>query len=156
MRYKNFFLTFMTICLFAGNAIAQPPVEDRVAVLITGWCMPAGYNFDYAWTTSDYPRIGDKTEVEGQSCKIGHLGDFPYQSHISMIPWAITFLTPGYEDFFDYHGIYTYNETLDVYEHPNPDVPDVNAADIPAGTPITPLVKCCERGTGVSAGSKNR
>lgn len=146
MRYKNFFLTFIAICLFAGNAIAQPPVEDRVAVLITGWCMPAGYNFDYAWTTSDYPRIGDKNEFEGQPCKIGHLGEFPYQSHISMIPWAITFLTPGYELYFDYHGIYTYNETLDVYEHPNPAVPDVNAADIPAGTPITPLVQVLRGG----------
>ena len=81
--------------------------QDKIAVLITGWGMPVGYNLDYAWTTSDYPRIGDITEYEGQPCKIGHVGDLPYQSHINMIPWAITYPCPG-EDalFYDYHGIY--------------------------------------------------
>ena len=87
-------------------AQASYAATDKVAVLITGWGIPVGYNFDYAWTTSDYPRIGDKTETENQACKIGHVGEFPYQSHINMIPWAITYKTPGNEAMYDYHGIY--------------------------------------------------
>lgn len=91
----------VVMCAQASNA-----ATDKIAVLITGWGNPVGYNFDYAWTTSDYPRIGDKTETENQACKIGHVGEFPYQSHINMIPWAITYKTPGNEAMYDYHGIY--------------------------------------------------
>lgn len=102
MRKKTVFL-FVLFTLLAGRAHAA---DDTIAVLITGWGMPVGYNFDYAWTTSDYPRIGDKTDYEGQPCKIGHMGIFPYASHINMIPWAITYKTEGMEVYFDYHGIY--------------------------------------------------
>jgi hypothetical protein len=112
---------------------------DKVAVLITGWGMPVGYNFDYAWTTSDYPRIGDRTDYEGQECKIGHVGEYPYQSHINMIPWAITYETEGMEDFFDYHGIYIYNADNDSFRSPNPAITSVDNASIPDGVPITPM-----------------
>ena len=142
MKLRNMCLAVLIACLFPLHAAAQPTaVEDKVAVLITGWCMSAGYSYDYAWTTSDYPRIGDRTEYEGQPCKIGHPGEFPYQSHINMIPWAITYLTEGNEAIFDSYGIYSYNEALNLYEHPNPAVADISAENIPPGIPITPLVE---------------
>jgi len=46
----------------AGTSYAG---QEKIAVLITGWGIPVGYNFDYAWTTSD------TTEYEGQECTIG-------------------------------------------------------------------------------------
>ena len=67
-------------------------------MLITGWGMPAGYNFGYAGQALT-SQIGDKTESEGQPCKIGHVGEFPYQSHMT-IPWSILFKTAGNENFY--------------------------------------------------------
>ena len=132
------FCLLAVICTQASYA-----ATDKVAVLITGWGMPVGYNFDYAWTTSDYPRIGDKTDPENPNdpCKIGHVGELPYQSHINMIPWAITYETEGMEEFFDYHGIYIYNADNDSFRSPNPAIASVDNASIPDGVPRTPLSK---------------
>ena len=148
MQNRSTLKSLFLLALFVAVLFHLPSCDDdgipnseKVAVLITGWGMPQGYNFHYAWTTSDYPRIGDRTEEEGDPCKIGHVGEFPYQSHVSMIPWPITFEVEGWEDFYDYHGVYWYDEASNTYLHINSDVPSVPAADIPAGTPITPAVE---------------
>ena len=107
MKAKKAYLLLTIMLLVPCISMAQStPVEDKIAVLITGWGMPAGFSFGYAWTSPDKAQIGDKTDYEGQPCKFGHVGTFPYQSHINMIPWAITFQTEGSELFYDYHGIY--------------------------------------------------
>jgi hypothetical protein len=127
------------LCFWDASARAQTPVEEKVGVLLTGWGMPAGYNFSYAFTSGDYARIGDRTEYEGQPCKIGHVGTFPYLSHIYMIPWAITFPAAGYELFYDSYGIYQYDSDNDTYVSPIPGIPPVAASSIPTGTPVIPL-----------------
>ena len=114
-------MLFIAAMVFLPNATkAQTPVEDKVAVLITGWGMPSGYNFNYSYYGSIYPRCGDLTDYEGQPCKIGHVGEFPYMAHINLIPWAICFQTPGQleELFWDSHGIYRLESG--VYVSPNP------------------------------------
>ena len=88
MKVKKLCLLLSVILLGPCAAMAQ--TTDKIAVLITGWGMPAGFSFGYAWTSPDKAQIGDKTEYEGQPCKFGHVGTFPYQSHINMIQWAIT------------------------------------------------------------------
>ncbi len=143
----NDFLRTLVFCLSFFLSLSVPglsaaasdnaSVDDTIAVLITGWGMPAAYNFDYAWTSSDYPRIGDLTEYEGQPCKIGHVGEYPYASHIGMIPFGITFLVEEDKLFFDFHGIYYFEN--DEYVHPHPDVASLSPAEIPDGTPVTPL-----------------
>ena len=93
MRSKSkMYLVFAIIILcLPCSVFAQTPVSEKVGVLITGWGMPAGYNFGYAWASPDLAQIGDKTDVAGDPCKIGHVGTFPYQSHVNFIPWAILF-----------------------------------------------------------------
>jgi len=144
----SFYLIMIVVFVSLSTEViqAQTPVEDKIGVLITGWGMSSGYNHHYAWTSSDYPRIGgDITEVEGEPCKIGHVGEFPYQSHIGMIPWAVTFLTEGMEEFYDYTGIYIFEDGI--YKSPSPEhYPDVTLAEIPLNTPITPLVDVVSRG----------
>ena len=94
------------VCLLPFNTMANTTtVEDKIAVLITNWGMPAGYSFDYSVHSSEYDRCGDRTEYEGQPCKIGHVGEFPYQAHFNIIPWAICFETPDYEFLYDNSGI---------------------------------------------------
>ena len=129
------FLTFLPL-----TTIADTPVEEKVGVLITGWGMPSGYSFEYSWNSSQYARCGDITEYEGQPCKIGHVGEFPYQSHFNMIPFAICFEQPepARKLLWDSLGIYILKDGK--YVSPNPDIPDVLPGDIPPGIPITPLV----------------
>jgi hypothetical protein len=131
---------FAGVLLLAPTLFAQP-VEDKVAVLITGWGMPSGYNFNYSYYGSVYPRCGDLTEFEGQPCKFNHVGEFPYQAHINIIPFAICFEQPepARKLVWDNHGIYTLEDGT--YVSPNPDIPSLLPGDIPGGIPITPLVE---------------
>lgn len=132
-----FFTAIIAVLAPCLSTAEETPTQEKIGVLITGWGMPAGYNEGYAFHGSDLARIGDRTEYIGQSCKIGHVGEFPYQSHINMIPWAVTFLTEEWEEYYDYHGIYKLENGM--YVSPIADIPSVNPADIPAETPITPL-----------------
>ncbi|MCX5904935.1 MAG: hypothetical protein NTV89_16020 [Proteobacteria bacterium] len=145
MKANKLYLLLTIMLLVPCVSMAQStPVKDKVAVLITGWGMPAGYNFGYAWTSPDLAQVGDKTEYEGQPCKIGHVGEFPYQSHMNFIPWSILFKTAGNEQFYDYYGVYKLENGT--YVSPNPDIPPVNPADIPEGIPVTPLKDVTESG----------
>ena len=102
MKAIKIYMLLTIMLLVPCISMAQStPVKDKVAVLITSWGMPAGYNFGYAWASPDLAQIGDKTESEGQPCKIGHVGEFPYQSHVNFIPWSILFKTAGNENFYD-------------------------------------------------------
>ena len=140
MKTFVFFLGIISILLVPYTTMAQgTPVEEKVAVLVTGWGMPAGYSFDYSWYSSEYARCGDKTEYEGQSCQFGHIGEFPYQAHMNIIPWSICFETPGHESLYDNSGIYILEDG--VYVSPNPAIPSVLPGDIPPGVPITPLAE---------------
>jgi len=135
MRLK---ISIVFICALLFPCVVHAQETEKVGVLITGWGMPAGYNHGYAWASPDHAQIGDKTEYEGQPCKFGHVGDFPYQSHINMIPWAITFKTDGSEDLWDYHGIYKLENDVYVNSSGDPQY-DVLPGQIPPGIPITAL-----------------
>jgi len=145
MKANKLYLLLTIMLLVPCISMAQStPVKDKVAVLITSWGMPAGYNFGYAWASPDLAQIGDKTESEGQPCKIGHVGEFPYLSHMNFIPWSILFKTAGNENFYDSYGVYKLENGQ--YVSPNPDIPPVSPADIAEGIPITPLKDVTESG----------
>ena len=150
MRSKSkMYLVFAIIILcLPCSVFAQTPVSEKVGVLITGWGMPAGYNFGYAWASPDLAQIGDKTDVAGDPCKIGHVGTFPYQSHVNFIPWAILFhvsTDPTWSPFFDYYGIYKLENGVYVNASQNPAY-NVLPSEIPPGIPITPLKDATESG----------
>ena len=131
-------LLMIMMLLLPLPSVAQTPVGEKVGVLITGWGMPSGYSLEYSWNSSRIARCGDITEYEGQPCKIGHVGTFPYQSHFNMIPWSICYSTPPNEFLWDSTGIYILKGGK--YVSPNPAIPAVLPGDIPPGVPITPLV----------------
>lgn len=142
----------LTLTLVVGALLLVLPCgavvqsEDKVAVLITDWGMPAGFNFEYAWRSHDAARVGDRTEYEGQPCKIGHVGAFPYEAHMGLVPWGLAFQEPGRELVFDSSGIY---ELVDgVYVSPNPDIPSLLPEDIPSDVPIVPVSELISAMTG--------
>jgi hypothetical protein len=69
------------------------------------------------------------------------VGEFPYQAHINIIPFAICFEQPepNRKVVWDNHGIYKLENGI--YVSPNPEIPSVLPADIPGEIPITPLVE---------------
>jgi hypothetical protein len=134
------------LLLIPTTTLGQTPLEEKVAVLITDWGMPAGYNFEYAWRAHDAARVGDLTEYEGQPCKIGHVGEFPYEAHMGLVPWGLANEVPGFEIFFDSSGIYRLEGG--VYMGIHPDMPSLTPGEIPVGAPITPVVELISAMTG--------
>jgi hypothetical protein len=108
MGMKKFFSlgATITLLLFWTTMANSTPVKDKVAVLILSWGAPAGACLDYAWQSHQTCRIGDRTLYPGQSCKFGHVGEFPYQIHIGILPWALTCLWPGNQYVYDSSGTY--------------------------------------------------
>ena len=137
--------------LLSYNLFAQPTsIDDKIAMLITGWGMSSNYNFEYAWRSHDYPRIGDRTEYEGQPCKIGHIGEFPYESHINFIPFSILFEMEGRELLFDSYGVYEYDSVNNLYVSscPDADAPSLSPDQIPEDIPIVPMGEVVSTSTG--------
>jgi len=127
------------LLLLPSSAGAKTPVSEKVAVLITGWGMPAGYNFEYSWNSHTEARVGDRTHYPGELCKIGHVGEFPYQTHVGILPWGLTTVWPGGANIFDTSGIYKL--VNGAYVSVNPDLPSLTPSLIPAGIPVIPLVE---------------
>lgn len=127
-------LFIMVVCSQEIVFATQTPVEEKVAVLITSWGMPAAYNFGYAKDRG--LNASDKTTI-GFPCDIGHVGTMPYQAHLNITPWRVVFKTPGFEIFWDNSGIYEYKNGM--YVSPFPEIPPVDPAAIPPGIPVTPL-----------------
>jgi hypothetical protein len=145
----NFFLGIISMILVPYTLMAQDgPNEEKIAVLITGWGMSSNYNFAYAWRSHDYPRIGDRTEHEGQPCKIGHSGEFPYESHLNFIPFSILFETEGRELLFDSYGVYEYDSLNKLYVSSCPDAPSLSPDQIPQDIPIVPMGEVVSSSTG--------
>jgi len=138
--HKKYFLPIIAV-LVTLIAACPKPVAEKVAVLLLSWGAPAGYCPDYAWNSHQTARIGDVTEYEGQPCKFGHVGEFPYEIHIGMLPWQICFEEPGYELFYDRTGIYKWVEDGAYYESIDPDASPVTPDMIPAEVPLTPAVE---------------
>jgi len=148
MGMKKFFSlgATITLLLFWTTMANSTPVKDRVAVLILSWGAPAGACLDYAWQSHQTCRIGDRTLYPGQPCKFGHVGEFPYQIHIGILPWALTCLWPGNQYVYDSSG--TYKLVDGVYVGVHPDIPSLTPALIPAGIPIIPAVEVKDPMTG--------
>ena len=156
MMKKKTMCNFLCIALMLGMTILwsfhaetfakETPVEEKVAVLITAWGLTEGYSFGYPWNLS-MQSIGDKTEYPGQPCKAEfHLGPFPYQSHMSIQPFALLHKVPfpPFSNFFDAYGMY---QLVDgVYYSIHPDADPVLPEDIPPGTPIVPLIQVMSGG----------
>jgi hypothetical protein len=111
--------------------------HDKVAVLLTAWGQPARYVFEYSWYNHLWCRDGDKTLYPGQPCKIGHVGKFPQESHLGIMPWGLNNPYPGAMSVYDGYGIYKLED--DVFMSINPYHPSLTPAMIPAGTSIVPV-----------------
>jgi hypothetical protein len=122
------------VCSVYRSFATQTPLEDKVAVLITSWGMPAGYNFGYAMDRGF--QASDKT-TPGFPCDIGHVGTMPYQAHLNITPWRTVFKTTGQELFWDSSGLYQYIDGM--YVSPIAGIPPVDPLTITALKNVTTM-----------------
>ncbi len=96
-----------------GGDGAEVPVEDKIAVLVTDWGTPDGYDFNYYVNIGKRSRIGEAATSQDQPCTENFVGVWPYLSQFGVFPYIIAFNTPGYESGYDSYGIYrlTDNQT---------------------------------------------
>jgi hypothetical protein len=79
---------------------------ERVAVLITGWGEPRGWDADFRRAISGVARIGELTRYPGQACTDGHVGRWPFASQIGLLPHAVAYKVPFLGGAWDSLGVY--------------------------------------------------
>lgn len=92
----------------------QTPVEntnaEKVAVVITGWGEPRGWDYDFRLAISGDARVGEATRYPGQACTQMHVGRWPFASQIGLLPHAVAFKLPVLGAAFDSMGVYRLSE----------------------------------------------
>ena len=106
-------LYFMMVLITAGLLAAGPtgcdrpvPVEERVAILVTDWGSPDGFDEGYysqiGYRGSRGPAADPDVPPEEQSCIETYVGIWPYLSAMGIMPHAVSY----YPSINDTSGIY--------------------------------------------------
>lgn len=92
-------------CASLASAAGLAAPDDKVAVLVTQWGEAEG--FDHVYRRDVTARTyGERTESPGQPCTDMHVGTFPFQSQLGMLPYALAFPVKGLEGAYDSLGFY--------------------------------------------------
>ena len=89
--------------------------NDKVAVIVTDWGQPEGFSESYYQGIAQRSRIGIASTSEGEKCTENFVGEFPYRSSMGSYPHVSSFLTNGFEEYFDNYGMYRFDATQDLY-----------------------------------------
>lgn len=101
-----------------GYTDKTPPYNanaDKVAVLITGWGEPKGWDFDFRLAISGDARIGEVTRYPGEACTDMHVGRWPFASQIGLLPHAVAYELPILGAAWDSMGVYRLSEDASSY-----------------------------------------
>lgn len=99
----------------AGPAAAAAPADEKIAVLVTDWGTPDGYDFNYYVNIGRRSRIGEAAASQDEPCTENFVGVWPYRSQFGVFPYIIAFETPGYEAGYDGYGIYRLSDDETVF-----------------------------------------
>lgn len=108
----------LVVCAAAPTLAQTPP--EKIGVLVTDWGSVRGISREYSDYVVYRSVVGDKTNAPGEPCTENHVGTYPYQSEKGLLPFVVSYQTPGYERFWDSSGIWrlsadgkTYTALLD-------------------------------------------
>lgn len=91
--------------LLSCIAVAERAPADRVAVLITDWTEPEG--FDDLYRKEVVKRsFGSRAESADEPCTENFVGKLPTRVQMGLVPTAVGFKTPGLEGVYDSMGLY--------------------------------------------------
>jgi hypothetical protein len=89
----------------AEGAPAADPNSDRIAVLITDWAEPEG--FDPLYRREVVKRsFGARASAPNAPCTQNFFGTFPFRVQLGLTPFAVGFAAPGLEGVHDSIGLY--------------------------------------------------
>ncbi len=117
-----------------GYPDRTPPANgnaDKVAVVITGWGEPKGWDFDYRLAISGDARIGEATRYPGQACTEMHVGRWPFASQIGLLPHAVAYKLPVLGAAWDSIGVYRLSEDGQEYISIIDETVRLAVADVP-------------------------
>lgn len=88
---------------------------DKVAVIVTDWGQPEGFSDSYYQGIAQRSRIGIQATSANQACTENFVGDYPYRSSMGSYPHVSSFLTKGFEQYYDNYGMYRFDLDNNLY-----------------------------------------
>jgi hypothetical protein len=135
----------LALLLGCGYTDQTPPVNEnseKVAVVITGWGEPKGWDFDFRLAISGDARIGEPTLYPGQACTEMHAGRWPFASQIGLLPHAVAYKLPILSGAWDSMGVYRLSEDGREYISIIDDSVRLAVTEVPdAAGIVTPMVE---------------
>lgn len=101
-------LISLAMILWLASGCATAPVgapHERVAVLITQWGEPEGFDETYRRRVTERT-YGDLSTSVNDPCTANHVGTIPFASHLGMLPFALAYPVKGVEGAYDSFGFY--------------------------------------------------
>ena len=89
--------------------------NDKVAVVITDWGQPEGFSDSYYQGIAQRSRIGIQAMSENEACSEHFVGNYPYRSSMGSYPHVNSFLTKGFEQYYDNFGMYRLDSNQGLY-----------------------------------------
>jgi hypothetical protein len=89
----------------AQTTIDAPPNSERVAVLLTDWAEPQG--FDPLYRREVVKRsFGASARSKDEACSEEFVGTEPFRVQLGLVPYALGFKVAGFEGAYDSMGLY--------------------------------------------------
>ena len=99
------------ITLFSFRVINN----EKVAVVVTDWGQPEGFSESYYQGIAQRSRIGVQSLSKNQNCTENFVGEYPYRSSMGSYPHVSSFLTEGFEEYYDNSGMYRFEASKEIY-----------------------------------------
>jgi hypothetical protein len=110
---RHTLLTVVVLAYTSAPCVAQQPElpavaardAHRVAVLLTDWAEPEGFDEHYRKEVV-VESIGERATSTNDPCTAGFIGQAPFRVQMGLVPYAIGFETKGVEGAHDSMGLY--------------------------------------------------
>jgi hypothetical protein len=128
----------------ADTAAPGPVPADRVAVLITDWAEPEG--FDPLYRKEVVKRsFGSAAASADEPCTGAFVGPYPFRQQLGLVPFAVGFRTKGVEGAFDSMGLYRLSADGTHYEALYDPANSIAVADLPPTPGLVTAAKDMKR-----------
>ena len=109
------YLLILFACWVGAILIIHAINKQKIAVVVTDWGQPEGFSDSYYQGIAQRSRIGIQASNANEECTENFVGDYPYRSSMGSYPHVSSFLTEGFEEYYDNFGMYRFDPTQDLY-----------------------------------------
>ena len=109
------YLLVLLACWAGAILITHAVNNKKIAVVVTDWGQPEGFSDSYYQGIAQRSRIGIQAFSANETCTENFVGDYPYRSSMGSYPHVSSFLTEGFEEYYDNFGMYRFDLTQSFY-----------------------------------------